>query len=156
MAMVCLSVSLSAQKILMKITGVTAAAGEEVRALDFRIDVESSYVKGAGVTLGKPLPDSLIIKKSVDKSTNDLLRKIVQGSNYPEVIFEYYDNNNLNYYTITLTNVFATSLYWLSPECPTCLKLEHQISFIMSTIKMDDKVNKTITTYDIANNRILL
>jgi type VI protein secretion system component Hcp len=140
----------AAQKILMKITNITPAAGEEVKALDFRINASSSYTKGGGASIGRPAPDSLIIKKAVDKSTSDLLKKIVAGSAYPEVIFEYYDNNNVNYYTITLTGALVTSLYWLSPECPTCLKLEQQLSFVMSAIKMEDKITKATVTYNIS------
>lgn len=139
-----------AQKILMKITNITPTAGEEVKALDFRINASSSYVKGGGASVGRPAPDSLIVKKSADKSTSDLLKKLVAGSAYPEVIFEYYDNTNVNYYTITLTGALVTSLYWLSPECPTCLKLEQQLSFVMSSIKMEDKLNKTTITYNIS------
>lgn len=138
----------------MKITGITATAGEEVKALDFRINAASSYLKGGGASVGRPAPDSLIIKKAVDKSTNDFLKKIVQGAGYQEVIFEYYDNANVNYYTITLTGALLTSLYWLSPECPTCLRLEHQVSFVMSTVKMEDKINKSILTYNIGASTV--
>lgn len=102
------------QNILMKIPSVTAAAGEEVRTLEFQINAASSWTKGGGASVGKPNPASLIIKKANNKSTSEFLKSIGQGKSFPEIIFEYYDAANKLYYSITLTNVFLTQLNWLT------------------------------------------
>ena len=138
-----------AQNILMKIPSVTAAAGEEVRTLDFQINAASSWTKGGGASVGKPNPASLIIKKSNNKSTSDFLKSIGQGKSFPEIIFEYYDTANKLYYSITLTNVFLTQLNWLTPECPTCLKLELQVGFVFKTYKTFDVASGMKVTWDI-------
>ena len=137
------------QNILMKISSVTAAAGEEVRTLDFQINAASSWTKGGGASVGKPNPTNLIIKKPNNKSTSDLFKSIGQGKSIPEIIFEYYDTANKLYYSITLTNVFLTQLNWLTPECPTCLKLELQVGFVFKTYKTFDVASGMKVTWDI-------
>ena len=144
----------SAQKILMKIGTVTAAGGEDVRALEFQINASSNYLQGAGASVGKPVPSSLSVKRTHNVATNSLFNNIVKGTSIPEVKFEYYDAANVLYYTITLTNVFLTQLYWLSPECPTCLKLEQQLGFVFKTIKMADAVTGASTTWDIGSGSV--
>ncbi len=137
------------QNILMKIPSITAAAGEEVRTLDFQINAASSWTKGGGASVGKPNPATLIIKKPNNKSTSDLFKSIGQGKSIPEIIFEYYDAANKLYYSITLTNVFLTQLNWLTPECPTCLKLELLVGFVFKTYKTSDVASGTKVIWDI-------
>lgn len=137
------------QNILMKIPSITAAAGEDVRTLEFQVNAASSWTKGGGASVGKPNPANLIIKKSNNKSTSDFLKSIGQGKAIPEVIFEYYDVANKLYYSITLTNVFLTQLNWLTPDCPTCLKLELQVGFVFKTYKTVDVASGTKVTWDI-------
>ena len=137
------------QNILMKIPSITAAAGEEVRTLDFQINAASSWTKGGGASVGKPNPTNLIIKKPNNKSTSELFKSIGQGKSIPEIIFEYYDTANKLYYSITLTNVFLTQLNWLTPECPTCLKLELQVGFVFKTYKTFDVASGMKVAWDI-------
>lgn len=136
----------------MKASNVKPAVygtAEEIKALEFKMDAEVSYLKGTGVSVGKPLPGQLILKKNIDSTTNGFFRKMITGTFLPFVQIDYSDKNNLNYYSITLTDVFVTQLYFLSPECPTCIKLEHQVGLVFSTIKIEDKINNTTSTWDI-------
>ena len=142
----------SAQKILLKIGSVTAAGGEEVRAVDFKFDNPSIVSGGAGHTSGKVEASDLMIKKTNNTSTNDLFKKVLNGSHYPEVKLEYYDNANALYFTITLKDVLVTQFYWLSPECPTCLKLEHQVAFAPLIIESLDGATGVKVTYNFATN----
>ncbi|MCW3107588.1 MAG: hypothetical protein JWQ09_2094 [Segetibacter sp.] len=137
------------QKILMKIASVTAAGGEEVRALEFQINAASSWTAGGGASVGKPNPGNLMIKKTNNNSTSSLFKDIASGKTIPEVIFEYYDASNILYYSITLTGAYVTQLYWLSPECPTCLKLEQQVGFVFKTYKTVDVASGVTVTWDI-------
>ena len=138
------------QKILMKIGSITASGGEEVRAAEFKTDAPTSWSSGGGASVGKPKLGSFIIKKTNGPSTNDLHRHIISGSAYPEVIFEYYDAADKLYFTITLRDVFLTEFYRLTPECPGCLKLEHQVGFISKRIETADLVNGTTIKYDVS------
>ena len=144
-----------AQKILMKIGSFTATGGEEVRALEFQINAATSYTQGGGVSVGKANPGSLMVKRTHNKSTSELFKKIVAGASFADVIFEYYDAGDKLYYTITLGNVFLTQVYWLSPECPTCLKLEQQLGFVFKTIKTTDAVTGVTLTWDVTLGTIL-
>ncbi|HMO62255.1 MAG TPA: type VI secretion system tube protein Hcp [Ferruginibacter sp.] len=142
-----------AQKILMKITNVTDAKGEEVRALELQMNrAAGTSTGGGGTSVGKTDPGYLIIKKTHDKSTNELFKKMAQGTFMPEAIFEYYDASNTLYYKITLTNVLLMQFYYLSPECPGCLKLEHQVAFSYDKIKVEDLANGGNNNWDIKLN----
>src|SRR5688572_11587882 len=118
-----------AQKILMKITGISAVAGEEVSAVDFKFEATSTWGP-TGVTAGTIKTIPVLIKKSNGTSTNELHKKLSTGTGLtPNVVLEYYNESNVLYFRITMLNAIVSNFYWLSPECPTCIKLEHQIAF---------------------------
>ncbi|HSC52526.1 MAG TPA: type VI secretion system tube protein Hcp [Phnomibacter sp.] len=158
----CLTLLSNAQKILMKIPAVTPTAGEEILALEFGIEAETSYLNGAGAAVGKPIPSKLTIKKRVGQSTDDFFKNIVKGTHFNYIVFEYYDKQNVLYYTITLGSatdaalqgVFLTEAKWLSPECPTCVGLEQQFSFVSKGIVMEDKITNTKLSWNIAQMTI--
>lgn len=139
----------SAQKILLKIASVTAAAGEEVKAAELRADGSISW-SGGGAAVGKVSVKDFLIKKQNGTSSNDLFKKLLMGTAIPTVILEYYDASNTLYFTITLKTVFVTNFYWLSPECPTCLKLEHQVAFAPKQIETYDVATGVTVRYDLS------
>ncbi len=145
----------AAQKILLKIGTITKKLGEEVKAVDFRVSSSTSFSSGGGISVGKPQFNSLLIKKVKDTSTNDIYKKLLSGANYPEVLLEYYDASNVLYFTITMKTVYITQFYWLSPECPTCIKLEHEIGFMPKTIETRDEITGTIVKYDLSSGSTL-
>ena len=149
-----LSFYCNAQKILMKAGASTDPAGEEVRAFEFGITSPSNFTSGSGASIGKAVPGNIKIKKNAGKSTSDFFKNIVKRTAIPQVIFEYYDASNILYYTITISNVLITNLLWLSPECPSCLKLEHEIDFVFKTIKTDDLISGVTLTYDVSSQII--
>ncbi len=140
-----------AQKIIMKIDGITAVAGEEVRAVEFKITAATSWSLGGGASVGKPKLGDFVIKKTNNTSTNELSKKILTGAGIPLVIFEYYSaaDDKLPYFTITLKDAFVSNFFWLSPECPTCLKLEHQVAFVPKIIETFDAVTGKTVGYNI-------
>jgi type VI protein secretion system component Hcp len=142
------------QKILLKIGDLTATDGEEVKALEWKVDAPSSWVLGGGVSIGKPAGGILTIKYDHNKSGDAIFRRITTGASFPEVLIEYYDATDLLYYSIKLTDAFVTQYYHLSPECPGCLKLEHQVSFVYKTVTLTDPINETITTWNVTNNLV--
>jgi type VI secretion system Hcp family effector len=142
------------QKILMKINNITDAAGEEVRALEFQINSTVAAVGGGGGGTGKATAGDLVIKKTLGKSTNGLFSAVAKGTHIVPVIFEYYNAANVLYYKITLTDVIVGKVYWLSPECPSCIKLEHQVAFRFSSYKTEDILNGTQTTWNIGTGAV--
>lgn len=145
-----------AQKILLKIASVTAMAGEEVKAAELRGDGSISWsgTGGGGASVGKVSIKDMLIKKQNGTSTNELFKKLLQGTAIPVVVIEYYDSNNTLFFTITLKTVFVTNFYWLSPECPTCLKLEHQVAFAAKQIETYDVATGVTVKFDVSTNLI--
>ncbi len=142
---------LSAQKILLKIASVTAAAGEEVKAVEFKTESKMTWI-GGGSGQGRATIHDLLIKKSNNTSTNELFKRVTFGTVLPTVILEYYNASNVLYFTITLRQVFVNNFFWLSPECPTCLKLEHQVSFAPRQIETTDAVTGITFKFDVVTN----
>lgn len=141
------------QSIIMKIGTVTEAGGEEVKAADFRIDAATTYGTGGGTSVGVPKVSEFIVKKNMGKSTQDLYRKILAGTVTPEVIIEY-RNADSAYLRITLKDVYISNFYWLSPECPTCIKTEHQIAFVPKKIETYDLITGVKVNYDVVTRVI--
>ena len=125
----------AAQKILLKIGSVTAAGGEEVRAVDFKVDAATSWSLGGGPIVGVPKVHEFLIKKTSNVSTTDIFKKILQGTSYPEVVLEYYTAADRLYFKITLKDVYISNCFFLSPECPTCIELEQQVAFVPKLIE---------------------
>ncbi len=136
------------QKILLKITGVTAAAGEEVKAVDFKFEGSSVWT-ASGVSGGTVKVYSVLIKKTSGLSTHEIYKKLLLGTIYtPNVVLEYYDAANVMYFRISLVNAIVTNFYWLSPECPTCIQLEHQVAFNPRRIETFDVATGITVGYD--------
>ena len=117
-----LSGPLSAQKILLKIAAITPAAGEDVKAVELKIETSTSWQQGGGASVGKAVFQNLLLKKSNSTSSNELYRRMLVGSAIPAVVLEYYDASNVMYFSITMRSVFVSNFYWLSAECPTCIE----------------------------------
>ena len=143
-----------AQKILLKIGSVTAAGGEEVRAVDFKIDAATSWSLGGGPTVGVPKVHEFLVKKTSNVSSNDIYRKILQGASYPEVVLEYYNISDRLYFKITLREVYISNFYFLSPECPTCLELEQQVAFVPKQIESFDVATGVTVGYDVPERKV--
>ena len=145
------SSQLNAQKILLKIASVTAAAGEDVKAVDFKIELAATWLGGGGGA-GRANVHDLLIKKSNNTSTNELFKRVLTGTVLPVVVLEYYNASNVLYFTITLRQVYVSNFFWLSPECPTCLKLEHQVAFVPRQIETTDAVTGITYKFDVVTN----
>ena len=140
----------NAQKIMMKIPSLTDKAGEEVRTLDFEIEATSSWTKGGGASVGKPIPQKLTIRKMNHKSTTEFFKHITAGQSFPEISFEYYDQGQKLIYSMTLGSAYITEVAWLTPECNNCPKLEMKMSMVFKTFETNDVLNGIKTKWDIA------
>ncbi len=144
---------LSAQKILLKIASITATAGEDVKAVDFKVELAATWLGGGGGGGGgRANVHQLLIKKNNNTSTNELFKRVLTGIVLPVVVLEYYNASNVLYFTITLKQVYVTNFFWLSPECPTCLKLEHQVAFVPRQIETTDAVTGITYKFDVVTN----
>ncbi len=137
-----------AQKILLKISGITVGSGEDVKAVDFKFEGTSTWGSG-GVTAGTIKVYPVLVKKAAGLSTHEIYKKVLTGTIFtPNVDLEYYDASNVMYFKISLVNAIVTNFYWLSPECPTCIQLEHQIAFNPRRIETLDVATGITVKYD--------
>ena len=148
--------AVQAQKIMMKVEGINLGDGEVIKALEWKTNADITIGGSGGNSVAKANPGKLIVKKNSGKSTDFFLKKIVQGQPISLVEMSYFETNTSKdpYYTIKMENVYISDLFWLSPECPTCLQLEHQIGFVFSKITISDKINNLNTVWDVSQNVI--
>ncbi len=146
----------NAQKILMKINGITLTDGEEVLAFDWKNSADYSGLLGGGGGSAKAISDLVMIKKAVAKSTNKLMLQLTKTQPMQvDVIFEFFaaSTDKDPHYRITLKTPSVAQFYYLAPECPTCLKLVHQIGFFLgSSVMFQNLITGESNTWDIANN----
>jgi len=55
----------------------------EITGVQFGAEAESSFTKGGGASIGKPIFDVIAITKSVDKLSNELLKNLAIGKAIP-------------------------------------------------------------------------
>ena len=153
-----LAVGINAQKIIMKIQGVTVPEGEEIQAFDWKntSPYPDGSIGGGGGGYGKADPGLIMVKKAVDKSTNKLMVQLAKAIVLPEeLIFEFYANNTDKdpYYRIRCQHAVVKQFYYLAPECPTCIKLVHQVGFSPGeTVKFENLLTGETNTWNIAEN----
>jgi len=148
----------NAQKIIMRINNITGPQDEEILAFDWKntaIYPDGSIGGGGGGT-AKADPGLIMIKKEVAFSSNRLMKALAASETLSEeVVFEFYSNNTdkVPYYIIKLANAVVKQFYYLAPECPTCLKLVHQIGFSPGTkVFFENKLLGQSNVWNIAEN----
>jgi type VI secretion system secreted protein Hcp len=57
----------------------------EISDWSWDIEADTSFLKGAGASVGKPQPGSLSFSHYYDKSSPEIMRKIVQGKHFTKV-----------------------------------------------------------------------
>ena len=84
-----------------------------ISSMSFGATAASSWLKGAGATVGKAVPDEVTITKAVDANTSYVMSKMIMGQNIGQVKIRTYMNtgasqpqNNLTY---CFNEAFVTS-----------------------------------------------
>jgi type VI protein secretion system component Hcp len=157
--LVLLSSSALSQKILLKISNtITGQNGEILSAVELKQSTTPPTNPQGGNT-GHPVFETLMIKKPFANSTNYIWRASLQqggpNSFFPTVDLEYYNAGNVLYYKITLINARVYDFFYLSPQCPGCITLEHQIGFRFDKIEMmDPSISTSVGTikYNLITN----
>ncbi|MCF0056357.1 type VI secretion system tube protein Hcp [Dyadobacter sp. CY356] len=118
----------------------------ELTGVQLGADAEVSVIKGAGAAVGKANFDAIVITKSVDILSNELMRNIAAGKSIP--LIEIITTNKVGQvervaHKIELKNVFVTKIANASAEaCPgDCGTVAESVSFVYKAIR--------ITTYSI-------
>ncbi len=149
LCMVSVAFSANSQSIKLKITGITAAEGENVVAFETSDTTASSFSSGGGGgSAAVPRFEFVKIKKLKGASTNELFKRSVVGTHTAEVTFEFYDTNAALYYKIVLKDVTVNHFSYLSPECTGCTSLFHQVWFDYERIEVTDIASGNVVRYN--------
>jgi type VI secretion system secreted protein Hcp len=88
----------------------------EISDWSWDIEAETSFLKGAGASVGKPTPGTLSISHYYDKSSPEIMNRIVQGKHFSEVHIVMLkqtgsgDGKGEPYFGITAKEVFMTKV----------------------------------------------
>ncbi|MBP6195291.1 MAG: type VI secretion system tube protein Hcp [Methyloversatilis sp.] len=138
----------------------------DVSAPQFEVSAEVSYLKGAGVSIGKPVPDALSWTQPLDASVPELAKQMTAGKALGTAKFDFTKQTSFapgaapsSYMTITTKNSFLTDLSYTFPshEAPQVdasmvyKSLELAYTPIGAGGKPGDKVT---TTWDVATGNV--
>ncbi len=142
-----------AQKILLQIPGITSEEGEPVTAVEFVLEnsIDLGSISGGGGA-GKVRQKTFKFKKEAGVSTSSFFDSIVKGTVYDTVLFKYYDAADVLFYIIEFEKVLIAEMSWLSPECPSCIQLEHLVSIGFGKISTEDKINNIKKSWNFISN----
>lgn len=136
--LLCFVAGADAQSIKMSLSGVTAAGGELVLAVEHKISNTASSGGGGGSTAGVTNFGNFKVKKANGASTNELFKRTVNGTHTAQISFDYYDNTGTLFYSIVLKDVIFTGFDYLTPECSGCAKIYHQLTIDYNQIEITD------------------
>ena len=88
----------------------------EISDWDWTIEADTSFLKGAGASVGKPTPNSLKFSHYYDKASPVIMMKIVQGKHFPTVHIVMLKQTGVEtgkgepYFGMTLKEAFITKV----------------------------------------------
>jgi len=88
----------------------------EISDWSFDIEADTSYLKGAGASVGKPQPGNLSFSHYYDKASPVIMTKIVQGKHFPKVWIVMLkqvgavDGQGEPYFGVTMDEAFITKV----------------------------------------------
>jgi len=122
----------------------------EITGVQFGAEAESSFTKGGGASIGKPIFYVIAITKSVDKLSNEFLKNLALGRAIPLIEIattRRTDQGDRVGHKIELKNVFITKISDASAGCDECGTLAESVEFVYKAIR--------ITTYSIDSRGVL-
>ena len=88
----------------------------EISDWSWDIEADTSFLKGAGASVGKPQPGSLSFSHYYDKGSPVIMKKIVQGKHFPKVYIVMLkqtgaeDGQGEPYFAMTMDEAFITKV----------------------------------------------
>jgi type VI secretion system Hcp family effector len=88
----------------------------EISDWSWDIEADTSFLKGAGASVGKPQPGTLSFSHYYDKASPVIMQKIVQGKHFPKVYIVMLkqtgaeDGQGEPYFAITMDEAFITKV----------------------------------------------
>ena len=88
----------------------------EISDWSWDIEADTSFLKGAGASVGKPQPGSMSFSHYYDKGSPVIMKKIVQGKHFPKVYIVMLkqtgseDGQGEPYFAMTMDEAFITKV----------------------------------------------
>lgn len=88
----------------------------EISDWSWDIEADTSFLKGAGASVGKPQPGTLSFSHYYDKASPVIMKKIVQGKHFPKVYILMLkqtgaeDGQGEPYFALTMDEAFITKV----------------------------------------------
>ncbi len=106
------------ETLFMQLKGVDGEAVEKehdkwsvIQSIKRGVSAETSWTKGGGAAVGKPVFDTITIRKRLDTATTSLMGRITTGKSFDQVVLETVrqrPQGSFRYYRIELSNAFVT------------------------------------------------
>ena len=116
----------------------------EIKGWEWQVDAESSWTKGGGASVGKPVPGSMKFEHFFDTSSIVLLGYICTGKAFPKVELQMVKaggrGTSETYFTMTMEGAFITKVYNSGTE--EGLIMQH-VEMVFKTVKIDYKLQNS-------------
>ena len=144
--------AMNGQTIKLKVSGITATAGEDILAFEAGDTIPVNTIGGTGGGGGVSVSRFAAVKfkKVKDSSSAEFHRRSINAAATPDFTFEFYDAGNTLYYKISLKEVYVIHFSYLSPECNGCSKLFHEVWLDYRKIEWTDVLLNVTWRYNLS------
>ena len=109
----------------------------EVTGWDWEIEAESSWTKGGGASVGKPVPGKMTWQHRFDTSSPVIMGYICTGKAFPKVelqVVKSTDTAPQTYFTMTMEGAFITSVSTSGSEEGS---IAQAVEMVFKTVKIE-------------------
>ncbi|HRD83852.1 MAG TPA: type VI secretion system tube protein Hcp [Rubrivivax sp.] len=88
----------------------------EINDWSFTASADTSFLKGSGAAVGKPVPEAISVSKPFDKASPVIMKKLIQGTSFTKVYLVMLkqtgaeDGKGEVYFAMTFQDVFITKV----------------------------------------------
>lgn len=116
----------------------------EIADWSWDIEAESSFTKGGGAAVGKPMPGALSFTHFFDKSSPTIMKNIVKGVHFAEVTIEMLKQTGKSeqpevYFTMVMKSAFTTKVSTKGGEDGA---VTQDVELVFKDVSIDYKAQK--------------
>jgi type VI secretion system secreted protein Hcp len=116
----------------------------EIQAWDWEVEAETSWTKGGGASVGKPVPGKMSFEHYFDTSSAVILGYICTGKAFPKAELQMTKTTAKGspetYFTMTMEGAFITRVSNSGTEAGNVLQ---KVEMVFKTVKIDYKPQNT-------------
>ena len=122
-------------------TDSTHAKQIDVSDFSWEVDAESSFLRGTGAAVGKPVPGKIAFTKTLDKASSEIMKSELTGTSFDKATIEFTKTVNTGsspkpfvYLKIELGSVFVTK-YAIANAAGNDERPEEDVEVVFKTYK---------------------